>query len=281
MKRKTMNSSLRRSAVVAAVFLCAVPATLLYAKLSLPEIQLLLDEGEKNFRMAMSLDRTEPETALDYYQKSIMHFERIINEGGIRNGRLYYNIGNAYFRRNDMGHAILNYKRAAMYMPNDHNLEQNLEFARSRRIDSIEKKQREKVFKTLFFLHYDVPSGVRSAIFGYSFALVWILAAILLFVKHGGIRIALIIACLVSAIFLASLIVESVSLARRQEGVIVTDEVVARKGDAETYEPSFTEPLHAGTEFVLLTQRTGWWHVELENGARCWLPSGSSELVLD
>ncbi len=280
MKRVPGNFSLR-SAVVAAVFLCAAPTTHLHAKLSLTEIQQLLDEGEKSFRLAMTLDRTEPETALDYYQKSIMYLERIVNEGGIRNGRLYYNIGNAYFRRDDIGRAILNYKRAAMYIPNDPNLEQNLEFARSRRTDSIEKKQREKVFKTLFFLHYDVPSMVRSAIFSYSFALVWILAAILLFVRRGGIRIALVTACLVSAIFLTSLIVESASLARRPEGVITADEVVARKGDAENYEPSFTEPLHAGTEFVLLTQRTGWWQVELENGARCWLPAGSSELVLD
>jgi len=280
MKRRSIRIALN-SAVIAVVLVCIAPATAPCGELPLPEMQHHLAEAEESFRRAMALDQTKPDEALNVYQKSIMHFERIIDEGGVRNGRLYYNLGNAYFRWGDIGRAILNYRRAALYMPNDPNLKQNLEFARSRRVDSIERKQAEKVFKTLFFLHYDVPSNVRLAIFSYAFALVWVCAAVLLFTKRGGMRLLMVVSALVSALFLASLIVESVSLARKSDGVIVADQVVARKGDAETYEPSFTEPLHAGTEFSLLTRRTGWLHVELEDGARCWLPAASGELVLE
>jgi hypothetical protein len=266
---------------VAAMLCCAVFPGMVRGELSPSEMERHLSEGEESFRRAMELDRTDPETALDYYRSSIMHFERITGAGGVRNGKLFYNLGNAYFRKGDIGRAILNYRRAALYMPHDPNLRLNLEFARGRRVDSIEQNQREKVFETLFFLHYDIPSRIRLAVFSYAFALVWVFAALLLFVKRGGIRPALVVTALVSAIFLTSLIVESVSFRRKPPGVIVSGEVIARKGDAETYEPSFTEPLHAGTEFTLLTRRTGWWHVELENGSRCWLPAGSGELVLD
>lgn len=280
MRRRTTGVSWN-AAVIAVVLVCIVPAAAFCGGLPLPEMQHHLAQAEESFRMAMTLDRTEPDEALNFYQKSIMHFERIINEGGVTNGRLFYNLGNAYFRRDDIGRAILNYRRAALYIPNDSNLKQNLEFARSRRIDSIERRQAEKVFKTLFFLHYDVPSRVRLTIFSYAFALVWVFAVVMLFVKRGGLRLLLVVSALVSVVILASLIVESVSLVRKPGGVIVVEEVIARKGDAETYEPSFTEPLHAGAEFELLTRRTGWWHVELENGARCWLPAASAKLVVE
>jgi tetratricopeptide (TPR) repeat protein len=244
------------------------------------EIGRHLAEAETAFRRAVDLDRSDPEAARDYYRKAILHFERITDEGGIRNGRLYYNIGNAYFRLEDVGRAILNYKRAALFMPADGNLEQNLEQARARRADQIEKKQREKVFKTLFFMHYDIPSRVRLTIFNICFACIWLFAALMLVWRSGTIRLGLVISIVVSALFFSSLVAEGIQLSRRPEGVIVADEIIARKGDAETYQPSFIEPLHAGTEFSLLGRRADWWQIELDNGVRGWIPAHAGELVL-
>ncbi|UCF05330.1 MAG: tetratricopeptide repeat protein [bacterium] len=245
------------------------------------EVRQHLTDGMDYFRRAVTLDQLDPRGADEYYRRSILHFERIVKDGGVRNGKLYYNIGNTYFRLGDIGRAILNYKRAALYSPNDPNLRQNLEFARSRRADKVEATQREKVFKTLFFIHYDIPSRIRFMIFTAAFALVWICAILFLFLHGSGIRLILVIAAVVSTIFLTSLVVEAVSLSRHPEGVIVADEVVARKGDAETYQPSFTEPLHSGTEFSLVERRDGWWQIELQSGARSWIPSNAGELVIE
>ena len=49
--------------------------------------------------------------------------------------------------------------------------------------------------------------------------------------------------------------------------------MIARKGDGDTYEPSFKEPLHAGAEFKLMENRGEWYQVELADGQRCWIPS--------
>ncbi len=73
---------------------------------------------------------------------------------------------------------------------------------------------------------------------------------------------------------------EKVSMTRDPAGVVIAPEVTARKGDGETYQPSFTAPLYSGTEFDLLEQRPDWWYIELEDGARCWIPSWGGELVL-
>jgi tetratricopeptide (TPR) repeat protein len=248
--------------------------------LSEADINRHLEEGGAAFRRAVELDRSDPQAARDYYRKAILHFELIEGEGGVRNGKLYYNIGNAYFRLDNLGWAILNYKRASLYMPNNENLEQNLEQARNRRLDKIEKKQAEKVFKTLFFLHYDIPSHIRLTLFTAFFAAAWLLAALRLFSRSGGLRVGFVISVIASAVLLTSLVAEGMSASRRPEGVITAEMVVVRKGDAETYQPSFTEPLHAGTEFRQVESRPGWRHIEIESGARGWIPSDSGELVL-
>lgn len=266
--------------IIPALIFLLLPGSVYSATLSSAEIQQHLSEGERYFRDAVEFDRSDPETAREYYLKSILHFERIVAEGGVRNGKLYYNIGNAYFRLGKPGEAILNYKRAALYIPNDSNLKQNLDFARSRRGDKIDKKMRERVFKTLFFVHYDMPTKVRLIIFTVSFAIVWISAVFLLLWRLYGLRLVLVIAAVVSALFLTSLVVEAASYYKTPDGVIIAEEVIARKGDADTYQSSFTEPLHAGTEFGLIESRPGWWHIELDNGARGWIPSSGGELVI-
>jgi tetratricopeptide (TPR) repeat protein len=249
------------------------------ARLGGQEISTHLSQGEQQFRRAMELDRTDPDAAKAYYQEAILHYEAIVKEGGVRNGRLYYDIGNAYFRIGDVGRAILNYKRAELFMQNDPNLEQNLDYARNRRADRIEVREREKVLKTLFFIHYDIPSRVKLFIFALSFGALWASAAARIFLRSGWLKLVVIVAAAVSGIFLASLIVDSVSFARSPEGVVTAQEIVGRMGDADTYQPSFKEPLHAGAEFRLLEKRPGWWHVELENGDRTWINEGSAELV--
>jgi len=238
-----------------------------------------LAAAEEAFSRAIELDATDPEAAADYYRKALLHYERLV-ASGVRNGKLYYDIGNAWFALDDMGRAILNYRRSALYNPSDRNLEQNLQFARSRRVNRIEAKQRDRVFKTLFFIHYDVPTRVRFGIFLGSFMLLWTMAVVAVFHRRGWVRTVITSLAVVCAILLVSLIAEKVSMTRDPAGVVIAPEVVARKGDGETYQPSFTAPLYSGTEFDLLEKRPDWWYIELEDGARCWIPSWGGELVL-
>jgi tetratricopeptide (TPR) repeat protein len=238
-----------------------------------------LASAEAAFGKAVELDSTDPEAAADYYRKALLHYERLV-ASGVRNGKLYYNIGNAWFRLDEMGRAILNYRRSELYNPADPNLEQNLQFARSRRVNRIETQQRDRVFKTLFFIHYDVPTRVRFGIFLASFVLLWASAAIMIFLRKSWLRNLIIAFSVACAILLVSLAWEKISLSRNPAGVVVAPEVTARKGDGETYQPSFTAPLYSGTEFILLERRPDWWYIELEDGARSWIPSRGGELVL-
>ena len=255
------------------------PAALSAGVLDRAETWNLYRDGETSFRQATELIKTEPEKAGDLFRKALLSFERINRAGGIENGKLYYNIGNIHFRLGDMGRAILNYRRAERFMPHDMNLQQNLDYARSRCADKIDAKPQTRIFQTLFFWHYDLNEGVRSSLFLIFFNLIWVLAGIYLFRKRAWLCNAIIACSIISLLLGGSLGVEAFQQSRTHSGVILAGEVVARKGDSTTFEPTFKDPLHAGAEFTLVEERKGWYHIELADGRQCWVPESSAEMI--
>jgi tetratricopeptide (TPR) repeat protein len=63
------------------------------------------------------------------YASAIRMYESVLNQG-LESAPLYFNLGNAYFKSGDLGHATLNYMRAKKLSPGDEDIRQNLEFAR-------------------------------------------------------------------------------------------------------------------------------------------------------
>ncbi len=247
--------------------------------LSTEEISRLFNEANTYFSDGNKLALSDPRQARPLYEKSILRFKRIINDGRIENGKLYYNIGNIYFRIQDIGRAILNYRRAEQYIGNDVNLQKNLEFARNTRKDQIEEKQETKILKTVFFWHYDLSSKIRVILFTISFGVLWIFAAARVFIKKPFFKWGIGITVVLSILLAGSLSIEYISDRESVPGVIISQEVTARKGNSMSYEKSFREPLHAGTEFTLLENRGAWLRIELPDARTCWIPASDVELV--
>ena len=65
------------------------------------------------------------------YEQAIDAYKKIIKEKGF-SPELYYNLGNSYYKVNDMAHAILNYERGLKLDPSDSDLRHNLSIARSK-----------------------------------------------------------------------------------------------------------------------------------------------------
>ena len=239
----------------------------------------LLHQGAAIFQQATEISETDPPTAQELYQKALLRYERLIKDGGIRNGKLFYNIGNIYFQLKDIGRTILNYRRAEEYIPNDPNLRKNLAFAQSMRQDRLELKQQAKILKTLFFFHYDLSVKIRIVVFAIFYVGFWIFAGLKFFYYRPFLNWGVGITLLMSILFGGSLISDKYSVGYEQQGVLLETEVTARQGDSHSYQPSFKEPLHGGTEFYLLEDRGAWWQVELADGRTCWIPAQSAELV--
>lgn len=174
---------------------------------------------------------------------------------------------------------MLNYRRAELGNPHDLNLQQNLSAARANRLDTFEPTEQDRVLRTLLFWHYDFSTRVRTVIFALAALIFWALAGWRLLRPEAGPRAPLIGAAATAVLFLGSLLADAYRHSEESPGVILAHEVVARKGDGESYEPSFREPLHAGTEFLVLEERSGWRQAELPDSRWCWIPVGAGELV--
>ncbi len=239
----------------------------------------LYQEGESSFRQANDLLQTDPTRARLLFERAALCFEAVHREGGIENGRLFYNIGNVYFRLGDMGKAILNYRRAERFIPHDLNLQQNLTYARSRLIDRIEPKPETQVLRTIFFWHYDLGGTVRAWLLAAAAGFFWLAAGISLLLRRSWLRYLTVFWALVSLLLAGSVALDAYEQANIHPGVILEGEVIGRKGDSTTFEPSFKEPLHMGVEFKLVEARQGWLHIELADGRRCWIPASAAELI--
>lgn len=69
------------------------------------------------------------------YQQAIKDYEELLHAGPT--AELYYNLGNAYYRTDNITRAVLSYERALLLSPSDDDIKFNLEKARSKTIDKI------------------------------------------------------------------------------------------------------------------------------------------------
>ena len=256
------------------------------------QIYSLFKQANQFFREANTA-ADDPARAQKLYEKAILNYEKIISDGGIKNSKFYYNLGNAYFLKEDIGRAILNYRRAQNLDKTDTNIQKNLAFARSRRIDTVDVKTQERILETLFFWHYDFSIRTKFLITCLFFAIVCISLTVMLWRgspreitsltisrgKSASLVATAAICGLLTASFLASVVVEDRSRANTICGVITAGQVVARQGDGPNYPESFTDPLHAGTEFDLLERRSGWFHIMLSDDSEGWIPDNDAELI--
>ncbi len=69
---------------------------------------------------------------------AIRIYEQLLT-GGHSSAKLYYNLANAYFKRDELGKAILNYHRALRLDPSDEDARHNLSVAEARTKDTIDR----------------------------------------------------------------------------------------------------------------------------------------------
>ena len=252
------------------------PAAAKQPSLGIAEQQTLLDAADSFFHEANDLAAENPGQAEELYRKALLRYERLA-ESGITNGMIYYNIGNIHYLLGQLGKAILNYRRAEQYRPDDDNLQQNIAFVSSKKVDAIETEPQDRVLHTVFFWHYDTSTRSRAVLFAVFYGLFWVAITLRLFfnfLPRWPARTFLVLFVILSASLAFDLTSGAIP-----RGVIISEEVTARKGDGYNYRSSFEAPLHAGTEFKLLDRRGNWLQIELADGRHCWIPAKDAGIV--
>jgi tetratricopeptide (TPR) repeat protein len=85
----------------------------------------------------VAFDSANSAYAAGRYEEAIKMYEQIL-DAGMESAGLYFNLGNAYFKTNNIGLAILNYERAKKLDPDDEDIQENLKLANQKTEDKIE-----------------------------------------------------------------------------------------------------------------------------------------------
>ena len=257
----------------------AVPCSTLRADmLDASQQERILMEAQAEYDEAAKMLRTNPAEAASAFRRAAAEFQLLVDDG-IQNGELYYDLGNAWYQAGDLGHAIANYLRAERLMPDDPRLDANLSYARSQVRPQITDDGHVALLRKLVFWHD--AWGLRWRLLG--FGLAWIIlwgALVVRSVRHypgwnylAGTAAACSLLLGVSAMWDIS--IDS----GHTRGVLVGDQVIVRKGNAESFSPQFEEPINRGVEFEVLEERPDWLHIELGNGEKGWIHTSDAEIV--
>jgi tetratricopeptide (TPR) repeat protein len=202
------------------------------------------------------------------YLESAALLESLLTDG-YRNGAVYYNLGNAYFRAGEYGRAIAAYRKAKPYRPRDPYLEANLRQALTVAPGRLPELPSPWWSHVLFWSGWlSLPEKVYASFAGFLAAALAACAAVLL----RRPRVYVISAALVSVAAVMSLDagLAYTGVAWSRHGV-VTHETIARKGIGKDYEPAFDQPLKDGAEFTVLSESGDWIFAHFEGIGDGWL----------
>ena len=96
------------------------------------------------------------------YAASAQQYEALIYRG-YEDPVIYYNLGNTYSRRGDLGRAILSYLRAEALAPRDPDIRANLDRARRRTIDRIEA-ERDSLIESVAYYRQRLPCHAMTVL---------------------------------------------------------------------------------------------------------------------
>ena len=238
----------------------------------------ILEEAQAAYDRAAGMLRTDPAEATEAFRKSATKFQLLVDDG-IHNGELFYDLGNAWFQAGDLGLAIANYLRAERLIPDDPRLNANLEFARSQVRPLIADDGHEALLRRLAFWHDNWTLRARLWGFGLTWLILWGALGVRALRKYPGWNYLAGTAAACSLLLGVSAVLDLGMASDQRRGVLIGDQVIVRKGNADSFSPQFEEPINRGVEFEVLEVRPDWLHIELGNGERGWIQTDDAELV--
>lgn len=229
---------------------------------------------------AITKQNADTEYQKGNYQQAIRDYEEILKTRA--SAAIYYNLGNAYFRTDNITKAVLNYERAHLYAPGDEDINFNLQFARSKTIDKITPAS-EMFFVTWYKMlvnYTSVDNWAKIGIFSIIMALILVLVYLFgpqLFMRKIGFfgGLFFLISFLISNLFAYQ---QKQVQINRTGAIIMEPSVNIKKTPAKQSADLFV--LHEGTR-VDITDKTinGWRGIRVADGREGWIETKHIEEI--
>jgi tetratricopeptide (TPR) repeat protein len=195
----------------------------------------------------------------------------------IINGSLCYNLGNSYLKAGKIGKALVNYRRAELFMPRNEDLQANIQYALQQTIDKIEGRDPYSYVKSFCFWYSRLTSKELIVIFLIANIGLWGIALVQLFKIQQYLWPALYVFIASAILFGASAAIKLYSFYYKPGGVVIAREITVRSGGSINDTALFG--LHEGAEFDWLDESDGWIKIQLRDGKKGWVQKETVEKV--
>lgn len=215
------------------------------------------------------------------YKAAIEIYESLAANNG-ESADVYYNLGNAYYKSENIAKAVLNYERALLLNPDDEDIRFNLELARSKTVDKVAPEYKFFLMEWLEGIINLLSISAWSVLAVVSFVVMLLTLLLFLFGKSVSTKKTGFIIALFS-LFIT--IFANLSALHRYH-------YLTERNDAVIMEPSVTAkstPSNSGTELFVIHEgrkvkisddsMKEWTEIELEDGNKGWIPSSSLERI--
>lgn len=222
----------------------------------------------------------------DNFREAVRLYKEAIKELGPSAER-YYNLGNAYYRCDSLGMAIVSYERALRLDPSNKDIKENLEFVNDKTTDRLQ------MTKSFVSNSADHISGVL-----HPNALAWIALGVFLLALVGVATYFFAdsvtlrkVSFFGSGILIVICIVFNILAYRSAKNVTRTDQaVVVNKSVLLSTTPRTPKDrseeamlLHEGTKVTLLDSLDAggskWYDVRVDDNNRAWIPSAAVVII--
>lgn len=212
------------------------------------------------------------------FEQAIADYEKVLSLG-FESGPLYYNLGNAYFKRGLLGKAILNYLRAQRLMPADADLKSNLTYVQSL-IDNKTPAPEQKWFIRTFSGLAQIFTLDRITLITTILYFVLSIVVIFAILKRDLRKKIVYLSILISTLLVVSLslfFIQFYNTVLQKQAVVIISKVEAKFEPFDDATRFFT--LYEGETVVVTTTRKDWVKVKRIDGKKGWIKKTDIELL--
>lgn len=205
-----------------------------------------------------------------------------IEESGQKSAKLYYNLGNAWFKQGNYPKAILNYERALRLDPSYSDARYNLEFTSNFVQDKIEPVPEFILKSVARKVCYVMGSNAWAVIFLVLLAAALVMGLLFLLGSSVGKRRAGFYCGIVLLLLSAGAL--SFSIWQKSDSVKTDTAIVMSPVSSVKSSPSSSSSkdlfvIHEGTKVTILDEVGSWKNIALADGRQGWITSNELEVI--
>lgn len=214
------------------------------------------------------------------FDQAIEQYEKALSKG-YGSGQLYYNMGNVYFKRGEIGKSILYYERARKLLPRDKDVEFNLNIANLYVVDKIAVPEQFILFKVLrdFKNYFSISILSWATLILYLIVMLFFSLRILVR-KHAVRRLASIVlvpGLIVLIVFASTFALRLHEQASVVEGVVMNKKIQVLSSPSKDATGLFS--LHEGVKVRIDDSSGEWFKIVLADGKIGWVDKSVIEII--